>query len=83
MGPHLDWRVRALGISQAFLQSVNLRPEDRNIATPPTMATLPWGGRLPPTNMDLETLAPSQNGSLLRRPLIGGSDAPMRLRETL
>ena len=75
---HLHWRFRALGISQAFPQSENLRPEDRIIGIPPSMVTLPWDGHLLPVGADMETLPPTLHGPLLTRPLYGGRDAPVR-----
>ena len=47
-GSGRGWNIKALDISQASLQSENLRPSDRIIAPPPEMATLPWKGELPP-----------------------------------
>ena len=55
----LRWHVRALGISQSFLQSGNLRPAGRIVAIPHPTVTLPWAGHLPPVGTDLKTLAPS------------------------
>ena len=79
----LKWNVRALDISQAFLQSENLRPESRMVVIPPPMVTLPWTGSLPPMGTDLKSLPRSQHGFLLLRPLYGGRDAPMRCWVTL
>ena len=52
----LHWSIRALGISQAFIQSKNLREPDRMMVLPPPMAALPWGGKLPPNGADLKSL---------------------------
>ena len=79
----LHWNVRALDISQAFLQSENLRPEDRLVAIPPPMIRLPWTGTLAPPDTSLRSLPHSRRGFLLLRPLYGGRDAPMRWWITL
>ena len=79
----LHWRVRALGISQAFLQSENLREEDRLAGLPPPMATLPWTGRLATPRTPVKSLPPNRRGFLMLRPLQGGRDAPMRWRMAL
>ena len=79
----LKWDAKALDISQAFLQSENLRPEDRIVVIPLPMVTLPWKGSLPPMDTDLKNLPrPSHRFSILR-PLYGGRDAPMRWWITL
>ena len=44
----MNWAIRAIDISQAFLQSPNLNPKDRAIAIPPSAIHLPWAGKLPP-----------------------------------
>ena len=80
---HLRWHVRVLDISQDFLQSGNMRPEDRMSALPPTMAARPWAGHIPPQNTDLKAPAPSQHGFLLLRPIYGGRDAHVRCWVTL
>ena len=53
----LLWAIRAVGISQAFLKSPNLNPEDRVIVIPPPMIHLPWPGKLPPMNRDVSEVA--------------------------
>ena len=73
----LQWVIRAIDISQAFLQSSNLNERDRVIVIPPPMIHLPWTGKLPPMHTDLSRLK-HQRGFLLLRPLYGGRDAPMR-----
>ena len=40
----LQWAIRAVDISQAFLLSSNLRPNDRVDAIPPTTIRQPWAG---------------------------------------
>ena len=45
--------IRAVDVSQAFLQPSNLSPEDRVVAIPPNMTHLPWGGKLRPTKRDI------------------------------
>ena len=79
----LQWRIRALGISQAFSQSENLREEYRLAVLPPSMATLHWAGKLAPSSTPIKSLAPNKHGFLLLRPLYGGRDAPMRWWVTL
>ena len=79
----LHWSIRALDISQAFLQSENLRESDRMVVIPPPMVTLPWNGKLPPIGTDLKSLPSPTRGFLLLRPLYGGRDAPMRWFVTL
>ena len=41
---HCHWHAHALETPQAFLQSGNLRPEDRIAVLPPPMVALPWPG---------------------------------------
>ena len=79
----LKWDRKALGISQAFLQSENLRAEDRIGVIPPPMVTMPWKGSLPAIGTDLGNPPRPSRGFLLLRPLYGCRDAPMRWRITL
>ena len=73
----LQWAPRAIDISQEFLQSSNLHPDDRVIAIPPPMIHLRWDGKLTPMNHDVSTVTHNR-GFLLLIPLYGGRDAPMR-----
>ena len=73
----LSWMIRAVDVSQAFLQSSNLSPNDRVVVIPPNMIHLPRAGKLPPTHTDLGQRTHNR-GFLLLRPLYGGRDAPMR-----
>ena len=75
----IQWAIRAIGISQAFLQSSNLNPNDRVVANPhpPPMTQLPRRGILPPMNRDISKVTHNR-GFLLPRPLYGGRDASMR-----
>ena len=70
--------VRALDISQAFLQEGNLHNHDRMVVLPPPMIKLHWGKSLQPPDTELKSLPISAYGRLLLRPLYGGRDAPMR-----
>ena len=84
----LEWAIRAVDISQAFLQSSNLNPEDRVIVIPPPTAHLPRTGKLPPMNHDVGKITHSRC-FLSTRPLRGGRGAaarwfvalPKRIRE--
>ena len=78
IAPIMAWGIKALDISQAFLQADNLNERDRIVIIPPPMIVPPWKGRLPPSNCDLRTLPPTTRGILLIRPLYGGRGAPMR-----
>ena len=68
-----EWKINALDISQAFLQSGNLRPEGRLIGLAPDMASLPWNGSLPPIGTDLKNKPKNCYGFLLLRPFTGGA----------
>ena len=78
LAAQMCWTIHAIDISQAFLQSANLNAKDRVIVLPPNMIQLPWTGKLPPIQTDLNQLPRHSHGFLLIRPLYGGRDAPMR-----
>ena len=73
LAAQLHWVIHAIDISQAFLQSSNLNPKDRVIVLPPNMIQLPWKGKLPPCNVDVNQLPRHTRGFLLIRPLYGGA----------
>ena len=75
--------ITATGTSHAFRQSGNMRGGDRIVAIPPPMATIPWNVEVPLIGTDLKNIPRPSRGFLLRRPLDGGRDAPMRRRATL
>ena len=72
------WTIRALDISQAFLQAGNLHPAERVILIPPPTIRLPWQKSLYAPDTDLKAVARPNHGFLLLRPLYGSRDAPMR-----
>ena len=78
MASQSQWDVRALDISQAFLQAGNLNNHDRMIVLPPPMIKFPWKKSLHDHTVELKSLPVSEYGFLLLRPLYGGRDAPMR-----
>lgn len=72
------WDIRAVGNSQACLQSENPRAQDRIIIAPPPTGAMPWGSKLPPIGTDLGNIPRHSRGFLLLRHPYGGRDAPMR-----
>ena len=75
--------IRALDISQAFLQSEDLRHDGRISAFPPPMGLLPRGGKLGNPGDNVQKSGLAKYGFLLLRPLYEGIDAPMRWRLAL
>ena len=69
---HLNWAIRAIDISQAFLQSSDLHPKGRVVVIPPPKIHLPWAVKLPPMNHDASQIA-HKGRFLLLRPLYGGT----------
>ena len=78
LAAQLKWTIRAIDISQAFLQSSNLNAKDRVIILPPNMIQMPWKGKLPPIRTDLTHCPRHTHGFLLIRPLYGGRGATTR-----
>ena len=72
------WGVKALEISQRFLQSPNMRTKGRIVITPPPTIRLPWQGSLLPVTTDLRHIPPTKYGFLSSRPMRGVRGAPMR-----
>ena len=68
-----SWQIKAMGISLAFLQSGNFRPEGRIVVFPPETDTPPGLGHYPPIGTDLKSLHRPRRGFLLHHYMAGAT----------